>query len=193
MILISSVRKKIAQNLKAAAIPGVGDNVFPSRSRKVWPAEGDVLLVYTQETSTDDEDTAPTIYKATTTVVVQIVAQETDDEDDENDAQEEALETRVDTITEAVVRVLQAAHGITGPLDGLVDWLRWKGLRPMLSSEGEILRNSRQILFSAEWSIDLPDTQPVDDFLRTGTELGAPTGAKVPALDATFTTDMRAP
>lgn len=193
MIRRREIRQAVVALLKAAALPGVGDNVFPSRSRKVWPEEGDVLLVYTQEDDADDRDTAPVIYQVETSVVVRIVVQEDEDKELENDAQEEALESRLDDLADAVVRALQPVHGSEGPLGGLVGWFRWKGSRPFLSADGEAPRNSRQILFSATWSAELPDTLPEDDFLRVGSRLEPPASAHAGDLSASFVTPTRTP
>lgn len=191
MLQIRDIRKQAVSDLKAAAIVGILDNVFPSRSRKIWPAEGDTLLVYTQNSDADDQDTAPVIYQVDTTLVVRIVVQETDDADLDNDAQEEALESRLDEITEAVVRALQPVHGIAGPLAGLADWVHWKGLRPYMTAEGDVPRNSRQVLFSVIWSAELPDTLPTAEFLRAGTELSPPDVSHAEGLASEFITEMR--
>lgn len=185
------IRRQVVADLKAAAIPGVGDRVFPSRSRKIFPEEGDLLLVYTQDLDADDKDTAPVIYSVDATLVVRVVVQ--DDEEAEDGDDEEALESRLDELVETVVRVLQPVHEVDGPLGGLVEWLRWKGTRPFLSADGEIPRNTRQILFSAQWSAELPDTIPADDLLRIGTQLEPPAPAQAGDLSVSFTLDMRTP
>lgn len=193
MIRVRDIRRAVVQVLKDAAIPGVGDRVYPSRSRKIFPEEEDLLLVYTQETDADDRDTAPVIYQVETSIVVRAVIQEREDEDLENDAQEEELEARLDELADLVVRAMQPVHGVEGPLGGMVEWLRWKGTRPFLSADGEVPRNSRQILFSATWSAELPDQLPADDFLRAGTQLEPPASANAGDLSASFVTTTRTP
>lgn len=193
---LTLLRQAIVATLKAAAIPALSDRVYPSRSRKVWTDEGDLALVFTQETSSDDEDTAPVVYRNDTSVVVQIIAQETESQetnpsDLEDNEQEEALEARLDDVAEAVVVALQPVHGVEGPFGGLVEWFRFRGTRPTLTAEGELLRNSRQVLFSAQWRAALPDTVPESEFLTMGTNLTPPTSAHAEDLGADTTTEMR--
>lgn len=195
---LTLLRQAVVAALKAAAIPTVADRVYPSRSRKVWTDEGDLALVFTQETSSDDEDTAPTIYRNDTSVVVQLIAQETAERetspgDLEDDEQEEALEARLDDLAEAVVVALQPVHGVEGPFGGLVEWFRFRGTRPTLTAEGELLRNSRQVLFSAQWRAALPDTVPESEFLRMGSDLAPPTSAHAEDLGSETVTNMRTP
>lgn len=195
---LTLLRAAIVAALKAATIPSVGDRVYPSRSRKVWTDEGDVLLVFTQETNSDDEDTAPTIYRNESSVVVQVVAQETEDQEDDpsdlsDNDQEEALEARLDGIAEDVVVALQPVHDIAGPFGGLVEWLRFRGSRPTLTADGEILRGSRQVLFSAQWRAALPDDTPTAEFLTMGTNLTPPAPAHAEDLGANIQTEMRTP
>lgn len=191
------MRRAAVQLLKDANIPGIGSNVFPSRSRKIWPEETGILLVFTQEDDADDRDTAPVIYQVQTSLVIRAVLQDEelpeDADERTNDEQEEELEARLDELAERVVRAMQPVHGVEGPLGGLVEWLRWKGTRPTLSADGEVLRNSRQILFSATWSAELPDELPEDEFLRIGTELKPPASADAGDLSAEFVTPTRTP
>lgn len=193
MIRCRDLRAATVAALKAAAIPGISERVYPSRGRKIFPSEGDLLLVYTQELDADDKDTAPVIYDVDGSLVVRAVVQEFEDEDLEDDDQEEALEARLDEITQRVVEVLQPVHGIDGPFDGLVEWIRWRGTRPTISADGEVLRNSRQILFSATWREELPATQPPDELLRLGTTITPPDAANAPALDVSFSLNTRTP
>lgn len=191
MIAIRTIRQEATALLKAANIAGVGTNVFPSRARKLWPSEGDLLLVYTQESDADDEGTAPVIYKVVTDLVVQAMVQGADEEDP-SDEEEEALEARLDEICEAVVRAMQpVVLNIMGPLNGCCDWVQWKGIRPVISGDGDVLRNARAITFRVTWSQSLPDDPCPADFLRSGTTLGGPTAANAPAIDTTFTTEQR--
>lgn len=185
MIQLKQMRDRTTAALIAAAIPGVGPSVFPSRARSGWPEEGDFLCVYTQASDMDDQDTAPVIYSVKTDLVIRVVVQKAQRDQD--------LEDRMDQITEAVVLTMLPVHGITGPLDGLLDDLRLRAVRPTLSPDGEVLKFSQQVLFSAEWRRAIPDDTPPDDFLRAGTVLGAPAAAQAPDLDATFTTNMRTP
>lgn len=191
MIAVRTIRQEAVALLKAANIPGVLDRVYPSRARKIWPDEGDLLLVYTQESDADDQNTAPVIYKVLTTLVVQAMVQGTDEEDP-SDEEEEAIEARLDELTEAVVRAMQpVVFNIMGPLNGSCDWVTWKGTRPVISGDGDVLRNSRAITFSVTWSQSLPDDPCPDDFNTSGTTLGGPAAANAPAIDATFTTQQR--
>lgn len=185
MIQLKQMRDRTTAALIAAAIPGVGDRVFPSRARRGWPEEEDFLCVYTQGTDFDDKETAPVIYEAQTDLVIRVVVQKAPSDQD--------LEDRMDQITEAVVLAMQPVHGIAGPLDGLLEWLLLRAVRPTLSPEGEVLKFSQQVLFSAQWKRALPDETPPDDFLRAVTTLGAPAAAQAPDLDATFTTNTRTP
>lgn len=185
MIQLKQMRDRTTAALIAAAIPGVGDRVFPSRARSGWPEEEDFLCVYTQGTDFDDKDTAPTIYEGQTDLVIRVVVQRAPRDQD--------LEDRMDQITEAVVRAMLPVHGIEGPLDGLLDWLLLRAVRPTLSPEGEVLKFSQQVIFSAQWKRAIPDETPADDFLRSWTTLGAPESAQADDLDATFTTNMRTP
>lgn len=189
MIQINTIRSEVVALLKAANIPGVEDKVYPSRSRKIWPSEGDLLLVFTQETDADDQDRAPVIYQNSTTLAVRVIVQGADEEDT-TDEEEEEIEARLNILTDAVVRAMHPIHGAEGPLNGACDWLKWRGLRPVVSAEGEVLRNSQLVTFVAEWQATLPDDQATDDFLSMGTDLGAPESAKADDLEANFITEM---
>lgn len=187
---VRSIREAVVALLKGAAIPGVLDNIFPSRSRKIWPDEGDLLLVFTQDTDADEQDTAPVIYACATTLAIRVMVQ-AEEEEDTSDAEEEAIEARADDLSEHVLRIMQPVVSSNGPLGGLCDWIKWKGFRPMISPDGEILRNSQLLTFSVIWDMALPDTPCPDDFNISGTTLGGPTAANAPAIDATFITQQR--
>jgi len=183
MIQIKAIRDQATADLIAANITGVTSKVYPSRSRPVWPEEQDHLLVYTTNTDADDQDTAPVSYLCITDLVVQVVAQ--------GGTSDAALEDRLDQITAEVVDALQPLHGIAGPLSGAAEWVTFRGIRPTLSADGEILKGSQNIIFSVKWRVELPNGTPPDDFLRAGTTLGAPTAAKAPDLDTDFQTNVR--
>lgn len=185
MIQLKQMRDRTTAALIAANIPGVGLRVYPSRARSGWPEEEDFLCVYTQATDLDDQDTAPVIYSAKTDLVIRVVVQ--------NAPKDQDLEDRMDQITEAVVLAMLPVHGIAGPLDGLLEELLLRSVRPTLSPDGEVLKFSQQVLFSAQWKRAIPDEGPEDDFLRMGTDLGPPAAAQATDLDAPFTTNMRTP
>lgn len=185
MLQLKRIRDQVTASLIAANIPGVGDKVYPSRARKVWPEEEDFLLVYTQNSDFDDEDTAPIIYKVDTDVVVQVIVQQAPAEMD--------LEDRMDQITELVVRDLLKVHGIEGPFQGTLEWIKLKGIRPTLSAEGEVLKFSQNVVFSGQWKAIIPDTVPGDDFARMGSTIGPPVGANAADLDVTFISEVRTP
>lgn len=185
MIQLKNIRTQVVADLVAANITGVLAKVYPSRARPVWKEEGDLLLVYTTNTDAEDQDTAPVEYMCTTDLVVQVVVQgQTADQD---------LEDRLDQITAEVVDTLQPLHGIAGPLAGYAEWVTFRGIRPTLSADGEILKGSQHIIFAVKWRVALPNGTSPDDFLRVGTELGAPTATKASDLDTDFTTDTRTP
>lgn len=185
MLRLKQIRDQITASLIAANIPGVGPNVFPSRARKIWPEEENLLLVYTQNSDFDDEDTAPIIYKVDTDVVVQVIVQQAPSGQD--------LEDQMDQITEFVVRDLLKVHGIDGPFGGTLEWIKLKNIRPTLSAEGEVLKYSQDVTFSGQWKAIIPDTVPGDDFSRMGTTMGPPVGANAADLDVTFISDVRTP
>lgn len=183
MIHLKDIRKAVADTLIAANIPTVLDKVFASRARMIWPEEGDFLCVYTQVSNFEDNDTSPVIYTVDTDIVVQVIAQDA--------TTEQAIEDRLDTITDAVVRTLLKEHGISGPFSGKLEWIYLKSIRPTLSAEGEVLKCSQSIEFEGRWRITLPSAGPTDDFLSTHTTLGSPTDTHAPALDSIFITNMR--
>jgi hypothetical protein len=80
-----------------------------------------------------------------------------------------------------------------GPFGGLVEWFRFRGTRPTLTAEGELLRNSRQVLFSAQWRAALPDTVPESEFLRMGSDLAPPASAHAEDPGVVTVTNMRTP
>ena len=190
MIQINTIRSGVVALLKAANIPGVGNKVYPSRSRKIWDIEGDLLLVFTQETDSDDQGRSPVIYQNSTTLAIRVIVQGADEETS-TDEEEEEIEVRLNVLTDAVVRAMHPVYGSEGPLNGACDWLEWRGIRPVIGADGEVLRNSQLVTFVAKWQSTLPDDMATDDFLRMGSDLGAPASAKAESLDATFITEMQ--
>jgi hypothetical protein len=189
VIVLTHLRTAVVAALKTANLDGIGDRVFPSRSRKTWP-DGDCILVYTQTVEADDQDTAPVNYNLVGTVEVQIRAQESE-EDDATGEEEEELETRLDAYAEAVLVALHPIEpSAAGPFGGLVDWFKFTGTRPHLSAAGEVLKGSRIVSFSAIWNQFLPSQDAPDALRRFGTTLGGPTEAQAGNLDAQFSTEV---
>ena len=180
MIQIKEIREKVTQRLKDSAIPGILDKVYPSRARKIWNTEDSLILVYTENSTFEDNDTAPVIYNVETDILVEIICQGGEELDD-----------RMDELTQQVIDSLIYVHGVEGPFDGSLEWIYLKEVSSEFSAEGEILKASQSIRFSGMWRVALPDETPPDDFLTMGTDLGPPTDSQAEDLDSDFTTNMR--
>lgn len=175
---ISELRHGIIDLIKTANIPGIGNNVFESRSENIWPEEESLACVYTSSTSFDDKRTSPRFYFCVTEVTVNVFAQ------GENAGNNDF----VDEASKKIVEALQPVEKSKGPFSGAVKRFVLKAFANNFSGKAETDKWQQAISFSAEWCCCVTYGGPADDFLRTKNELRGNGNSENPMK---FKTEMR--
>lgn len=93
-----SLRKELVNIIKAANIPGVGQQVFPNRSIPTNIQTLPVVLVYSKNAPVDQRDEAPTSYIINQEMVIECITQHDDDE---------KLSDELDDLSDAVVKAIE--------------------------------------------------------------------------------------
>lgn len=152
---IKIFRHAVVDILKAKAIIGIGENVFESRTEKIWPEETGAVIVYTTKTDFDDKRTSPRFYVASTMVEIDVIASKI----------AESVNDFLDDVSEAVVLALQPVEKRVGPFNGTVKRFVLKSFENSLSGLSELEWGTQRITFLADWSCCLTHGGPADEFV----------------------------
>lgn len=153
---IKELRHAIVKALTDANIDGIGSHVFEARHESVWPEEGLIAVVYTDDFTLEDERTSPKVYKITGQVIVDVIRQNNSD----------TVNDDLDDATQKVIETLQPMMPKEGFFGGITKRFVATGIKNNLSEAGEMYRGLQRITFSTQFSVALPVGGPTDDFLK---------------------------
>lgn len=100
------IREAVVAALKAASLPGVGDNVFASRTTKSWPSEGAFICVYTNDSNFDNGTQSCTNYKVDTELSIEIHCRNVAYQKTENGVVEVSIDDQMDILSDLVLKTL---------------------------------------------------------------------------------------
>ena len=149
IMTLRNLRLAVCEKLKAANLPFIGNDVFCNRAEKAWPQEKAFLSVYVQQSSFDNQDIQPEIYKVETDVVVDVVVQGPQELDDE----EFQIDDLFDVISSNVVDLLTSYPRPKFLVENQVaaSDFTLRSFSDEINGEGETDKGTRKITFNAVW------------------------------------------
>lgn len=152
IMTLRNIRMAVADKLKTANLPFIGEDVYCNRAEKAWPQEKAFLSVYVQQSSFDTQDTQPEIYRVETDVVIDVVVQ---------GAQELGGETfqiddLFDIISSNVVDLLTSYPRPKWFIENQLASSEFtiKSFSDEINGDGETDKGTRKITFSAVWRFE---------------------------------------
>ena len=170
ILTLRDIKNALCAKLKAASFPLVGDNVFVNRSEKFWPEEGVLLCVYTQQSSFDNQDNLPEIYKVETDVVIEVIVQSAQS----YDGVELDVSDVFDLVSSNVVDLLTSYPRPKWLIENKVaasDFLL-KSFSDEINGDGETDKGARKITFTATWYFEpITSDLELNDLQQIHTEI----------------------
>ena len=149
IMTLRNIRMAVADKLKTANLPFIGGDVYCNRAEKAWPQEKAFLSVYVQQSSFDNQDIQPEIYKVETDVVVDVVVQGPQ----ELDGETFQIDDLFDIISSNVVDLLTSYPRPKWLVDNQLassDFML-RSFADEINGGGETDKGTRKITFSAVW------------------------------------------
>lgn len=189
---IKDLRTVIAAEIKAAAVPGIGNFVFENRQERAWPEESAFVVVSTPSFEFDHKNTTSRFYFATGSVLIDIYARRASNHphDPSNILN---VNDFLDDATNSIVTALQPPRKIGGYFGGLVSDISLSSIENNLSELGEITRGHQRIEFNVAFNVRISQREATDDFLRGKTTIETELENCPEEKKQTFVTELQTP
>lgn len=149
IMTLRNIRMAVCEKLKEANLPFIGEDVFCNRAEKAWPQEKAFLSVYVQQSSFDNQDIQPEIYKVETDVVVDVVVQGSQELDGETFAIDDLFDIISSNVVDLLTSYPRPKWFVEDQLAASDFTLR--SFSDEINGEGETDKGTRKITFSAVW------------------------------------------
>lgn len=184
---IKDFRHAVVNSLKAAELPGIGQNVSASREMKAWPDEESFIIVNVPDIDFDDKNTSPRFYFCKSELRIDIYSRcflsgENNVEGVESIAD---LNDFLDDTMHAVAAVIEPCPYWKGPYNGLVSRCVLRSYVNNLSVRSDTTRGAATITFEVSFTAKIDRTAATKDWLRANNTIQ--TGSQ--SID--FTTELR--
>lgn len=184
---IKDFRHAVVNSLKAAELPGIGQNVSASREMKAWPDEESFIIVNVPDIDFDDKNTSPRFYFCKSELRIDIYSRcflsgENNVEGVDSIAD---LNDFLDDTMHAVAAVIEPCPYWNGPYQGLVSRCVLRSYVNNLSVRSDTTRGAATITFEVSFTAKIDRTAATKDWLRANNTIQ--TGSQ--SID--FTTELR--
>lgn len=184
---IKDFRHAVVNSLKAAELPGIGQNVSASREMKAWPDEESFIIVNVPDIDFDDKNTSPRFYFCKSELRIDIYSRcflsgENNVEGVDSIAD---LNDFLDDTMHAVAAVIEPCPYWKGPYNGLVSRCVLRSYVNNLSVRSDTTRGAATITFEVSFTAKIDRTAATKDWLRANNTIQ--TGSQ--SID--FTTELR--
>ena len=184
---IKDFRHAVVNSLKAAGLPGIGQNVSASREMKAWPDEESFIIVNVPDIDFDDKNTSPRFYFCKSELRIDIYSRcflsgENNVEGVDSIAD---LNDFLDDTMHAVAAVIEPCPYWKGPYNGLVSRCVLRSYVNNLSVRSDTTRGAATITFEVSFTAKIDRTAATKDWLRANNTIQ--TGSQ--SID--FTTELR--
>ncbi len=184
---IKDFRHAVVNSLKAAELPGIGQNVSASREMKAWPDEESFIIVNVPDIDFDDKNTSPRFYFCKSELRIDIYSRcflsgENNVEGVDSIAD---LNDFLDDTMHAVAAVVEPCPYWKGPYNGLVSRCVLRSYVNNLSVRSDTTRGAATITFEVSFTAKIDRTAATKDWLRANNTIQ--TGSQ--SID--FTTELR--
>lgn len=184
---IKDFRHAVVNSLKAAELPGIGQNVSASREMKAWPDEESFIIVNVPDIDFDDKNTSPRFYFCKSELRIDIYSRcflsgENNVKGVDSIAD---LNDFLDDTMHAVAAVIEPCPYWKGPYNGLVSRCVLRSYVNNLSVRSDATRGAATITFEVSFTAKIDRTAATKDWLRANNTIQ--TGSQ--SID--FTTELR--
>lgn len=104
--ILKQIRYAVVNALKTANLPGVGGNVFASRTTKAWPEEGAFICVYTNDSNFDNGTQSCTDYKVETELSIEIICRDLAYQKTSSGIVEISIDDQMDILSDLVLKTI---------------------------------------------------------------------------------------
>lgn len=184
---IKDFRHAVVNSLKAAELPGIGQNVSASREMKAWPDEESFIIVNVPDIDFDDKNTSPRFYFCKSELRIDIYSRcfLSGENNVEGVGSIADLNDFLDDTMHAVAAVIEPCPYWKGPYNGLVSRCVLRSYVNNLSVRSDTTRGAATITFEVSFTAKIDRTAATKDWLRANNTIQ--TGSQ--SID--FTTELR--
>lgn len=184
---IKDFRHAVVNSLKAAELPGIGQNVSASREMKAWPDEESFIIVNVPDIDFDDKNTSPRFYFCKSELRIDIYSRcflsgENNVEGVDSIAD---LNDFLDDTMHAVAAVIEPCPYWKGPYNGLVSRCVLRSYVNNLSVRSDTTRGAATITFEVSFTAKIDRTAATKDWFRANNTI------KTGSQSMDFTTVLR--
>lgn len=184
---IKDFRHAVVNSLKAAGLPGIGQNVSASREMKAWPDEESFIIVNVPDIDFDDKNTSPRFYFCKSELRIDIYSRCFLSGENNVDGVDSIADLNdfLDDTMHAVAAVIEPCPYWKGPYNGLVSRCVLRSYVNNLSVRSDTTRGAATITFEVSFTAKIDRTAATKDWLRANNTIQ--TGSQ--SID--FTTELR--
>ncbi len=184
---IKDFRHAVVNSLKAAELPGIGQNVSASREMKAWPDEESFIIVNVPDIDFDDKNTSPRFYFCKSELRIDIYSRCFLSGENNVDGVDSIADLNdfLDDTMHAVAAVIEPCPYWKGPYNGLVSRCVLRSYVNNLSVRSDTTRGAATITFEVSFTAKIDRTAATKDWLRANNTIQ--TGCQ--SID--FTTELR--
>lgn len=184
---IKDFRHAVVNSLKAAELPGIGQNVSASREMKAWPDEESFIIVNVPDIDFDDKNTSPRFYFCKSELRIDIYSRCFLSGENNVDGVDSIADLNdfLDDTMHAVAAVIEPCPYWKGPYNGLVSRCVLRSYVNNLSVRSDTTRGAATITFEVSFTAKIDRTAATKDWLRANNTIQ--TGSQ--SID--FTTELR--
>lgn len=165
---IKDFRHAVVNSLKAAELPGIGQNVSASREMKAWPDEESFIIVNVPDIDFDDKNTSPRFYFCKSELRIDIYSRCFLSGENNVDGVDSIADLNdfLDDTMHAVAAVIEPCPYWKGPYNGLVSRCVLRSYVNNLSVRSDTTRGSATITFEVSFTAKIDRTAATKDWLR---------------------------
>ena len=184
---IKDFRHAVVNSLKAAELPGIGQNVSASREMKAWPDEESFIIVNVPDINFDDKNTSPRFYFCKSELRIDIYSRcfLSDENNVEGVDSIADLNDFLDDTMHAVAAVIEPCPYWKGPYNGLVSRCVLRSYVNNLSVRSDTTRGAATITFEVSFTAKIDRTAATKDWFRANNTI------KTGSQSMDFTTVLR--
>lgn len=184
---IKDFRHAVVNSLKAAELPGIGQNVSASREMKAWPDEESFIIVNVPDIDFDDKNTSPRFYFCKSELRIDIYSRCFLSGENNVDGVDSIADLNdfLDDTMHAIAAVIEPCPYWKGPYNGLVSRCVLRSYVNNLSVRSDTTRGAATITFEVSFTAKIDRTAATKDWLRANNTIQ--TGSQ--SID--FTTELR--
>lgn len=189
---LQKIREAVVAALKTASLPGVGTNVFASRTMKAWPEESVFICVYTNDSNFDNGTQSCTNYNVTTELSVEIICQNVAYRKTAHGVEKVSIDDQMDVLSDLVLKTLfHDGMDFNNALNlDVKNYIKVNSIQNTFSSEGEKVVGSAVVSLSVTWWCEIVSGECEVDCTSIYNELNVRDGDESKKITWTYSPEV---